>query len=66
MRFTSQPSDPSLVFVRVDGEQIPSNGGANWVFDEQGLLFQGQVCERIEASTPDKPVKIKVSVIQSQ
>jgi hypothetical protein len=64
------PSEEGLIFVKVDGAQVPrqaQDGSTNWVFDPatSTLEFQGALCSRMEASTQDDPVKVSISILQS-
>ena len=59
------PSAPSLIVVYVDGERTAAGEGT-WTLGEDGVRFNGAMCERILASTPDAPVDIEVRAIRQR
>ncbi|QSQ20461.1 adventurous gliding motility lipoprotein CglB [Pyxidicoccus parkwayensis] len=59
------PSDPKLVAVYVEGERIVSGDGT-WVLTDKGVLFNGAMCERILATTPESRLNIKVRAIRQR
>ncbi|NMO19664.1 adventurous gliding motility lipoprotein CglB [Pyxidicoccus fallax] len=62
---SQRPSDPSLVVVYIDGERTTAGNGT-WNVVEEGVLFNGAMCDRILASTPDNPVDIEVRAIRQR
>ncbi|NOK06655.1 MULTISPECIES: adventurous gliding motility lipoprotein CglB [Myxococcus] len=60
-----RPTDPKLLVVYVEGERTPSSD-STWTLNDDGVLFTGQTCERILASTPESPVKIEVRAIRQR
>ncbi|WP_426751444.1 adventurous gliding motility lipoprotein CglB [Myxococcus sp. Y35] len=60
-----RPSDPKLLVVYVEGERTaPSD--STWSLTEKGVLFTGETCDRILASTPESPVRIEVRAIRQR
>ncbi len=59
------PSDPKLVVVYIDDQRTVAGDGT-WTLTDEGVLFNGAACERIKASTPDEPVRIKVQAIRQR
>lgn len=66
----TQPSDPRLLSVRLNRERLPdtdpATGKVNWVYVAPAVELQNDACARVKASTPDAPVTITVSVIESR
>ncbi|QDF04543.1 adventurous gliding motility lipoprotein CglB [Myxococcus xanthus] len=60
-----RPTDPKLLVVYVEGERTPSSD-STWTLEDRGVLFTGQICERILNSTPELPVKIEVRAIRQR
>ncbi|AKQ67034.1 CglB [Myxococcus hansupus] len=60
-----RPSDPKLLVVYVDGVRTTSSD-STWSFEEAGVLFTGETCQRILNSTPESPVKIEVRAIRQR
>ena len=60
---TQQPNSEELVVVFVNKERL-SPGVNTWNLTDTGLVFNGEMCARITASTPSNPVNIEVRAIQ--
>ncbi|MFP2964008.1 adventurous gliding motility lipoprotein CglB [Myxococcus sp. 1LA] len=60
-----RPSDPKLLVVYVEGERTPSSD-STWTFEDRGVLFTGETCQRILNSTPEAPVRIEVRAIRQR
>ncbi|QSQ27300.1 adventurous gliding motility lipoprotein CglB [Pyxidicoccus parkwayensis] len=59
------PSDPKLIVVYIDGERTLT-GDNSWTLEDRGVLFNGNACERIKASTPDSPIDIEIRAIRQR
>lgn len=60
-----RPSDPKLLVVYVDGARTASSD-STWTLEDQGVLFRGEICDRIFNSTPELPVNIEVRAIRQR
>jgi hypothetical protein len=61
----SQPSDPSLLSVLVDGVDVPA-GADTWSYTAGAVVFapNGSACETIQASTTAHPVSVEIRSVQ--
>lgn len=60
---TDPPVDARMISIRVDGEPIPSDSGT-WSYVDGKLTFTGELCAKLEASTPASPVRLQVQVLE--
>ncbi len=61
----SQPSDPSLLSVLVDGVDVPA-GPESWSYTAGAVVFapNGSFCARLQASTAQHPVSVQIRSVQ--
>jgi hypothetical protein len=65
------PSDPSLLSVLVNGEEIPgctdATGCDTWTYDapSQEVDFQGQLCTELQSSTSTNPYEVEFQIVKS-
>lgn len=66
-RLESRPSDPDLLSVLVEGENVVS-GPDTWVYDAStgdGVVkFQGALCDRLQNATTRDPISVEFRVIE--
>ncbi len=64
-KLTSQPSDPRLLSVRVDDQDVPS-GPNSWTYTGGAVLFAdgSSYCTAIRASSSQHPVVVDIRVVQ--
>ncbi|WP_375770713.1 adventurous gliding motility lipoprotein CglB [Archangium gephyra] len=67
LRFAAseRPSAEELVVVYLDEERV-SPGEDTWRLQDEGLVFLGSTCERLQRTTTADPVDIEVRAIQRQ
>lgn len=68
LKLESPPSDPRLIVVYVDG-QATAQGPDTWTLESAatpGVRFNGALCRRIEESTVQSPVDIRVNTVQAR
>lgn len=65
-RLETAPTDPAFLSVLVDGQPV-ARGADTWTYDpaELKILFQGALCSRLEATTPDNPISIEYRIVQA-
>ncbi len=60
----AQPSNPAFLSVIVDGNSIPS-GPTTWTLSGGKVNFQGALCTKLEASTPQTPVNVEFRIVET-
>lgn len=66
-RLESKPSDPDLLSVLVEGENVTS-GADTWVYDDStgdGVVkFQGALCTELQNATTKDPINVEFRVVE--
>lgn len=50
---------PAAISVSLDGKEL-APGESSWSLTDEGVLFTGAACQRLEAATPSAPVVVEV------
>lgn len=62
---TEKPDDAGLLSVLVDGQVVAPVRDVTWEYFEakQSVVFAGDICERLKASTPQEPVNLEFRIV---
>ncbi len=60
----SQPSDPKLLAVTVNGVSL-SQSDDTWRFEDAKVVFKGAQCTALQQATPANPVNVEIRVVET-
>lgn len=62
-KLASQPSDPSFLTVRIDGQSL-NRSDTTWRYENPNVAILGNYCERIRNATPMAPVNVVIRIVE--
>jgi hypothetical protein len=62
-KLASQPTDPSFLTVRIDGQSV-NRSDTTWRYENPNVTILGTFCDRIKNATQQAPVNVVIRIVE--